>query len=264
MRAAIPRLRKLLTIALVLAAFALVGGRAAAQVAPNWDHYLVYEAQPKSTLTVPLVLVDQFQQTLTNTEFLDRFANPVQKDHEGVIFPINFPELHYSWWKLTEQPYDISVIASNQFGDHPLRLGALTYLLNPAFKTPGPLPAFPLANHYTVYQCTGDALTAALVLTDQFYTRTSLTLVPRYFCTPVEKRTPDGLVYPIIDPAQHYVVYEIELDAVFFTAMITDQFVADLPIDMFDDRFLMVPTIKHLPPTEAKSSTWGRLKQLFR
>jgi len=243
---------------------ALVGGSATAQVPPHWDHYLVYDVQPKPSLLVPLVLVDQFQQTLTNTEFLDRFANPVQKEHEGAIFPINFPELHYSWWKLTEQPYDISVIASNQFGDHPLRLGTLTYLLNPALKTPMPQSALPLANHYTVYQCTGDALTATLVLTDQFYTRTSLNLVPRYFCTPVEKHTPDGLVYPIIDPAQHYVVYEIEADAVAFPAMITDQFVLDLPIDMFNDRWLMVPTIKHLPPTEAKSSTWGRVKQLFR
>jgi len=264
MRAATPRLRKLLTCALLLPAFALVGGRATAQVDPAWDHYKVYDAQPKVTFTMPVVLVDQFQQTLTTVEFLDRFANPVEKDHAGVIFPIQHPELHYSWWKVAEQPYSAAVIASNQFGDQPLQIGPLLYLLNPANKNAPTGAPLPIGNHYTVYACTGDPMVVPLVLTDQFYTRTSNMLIPTYFCVPAEKRTSDGILHPILDAAQHYVVYEIEANEATFPATISDQFLPESSILMANDRWLMVPTIKHLPPTETRSSTWGRLKQLFR
>jgi len=266
MRAATQPLRMLLTFGLFVALVAFTGGRAAAQVDPNWDHYKVYDAQPKVTFTMPVVLTDQFQQALTVVQYLDRFANPVQKDHAGVIYPINHPELHYSWWKVADQPYSGAVIASNQFGDYPLQIGPLLYLLNPANKseTAGVPPQFPFGNHYTVYACTGDPVVASLVLTDQFYTRTANVLIPTYFCVPAQKQTSNGAIYPILDEAQHYVVYEIEAYEATYPVTITDQFLQDFPILMANDRWLMVPTIKHLPPTETKSSTWGRLKQLFR
>jgi len=263
MRAATLSLRKLLTFGMFVALVAFTGGRATAQVDPNWDHYKVYDAQPKVTFTMPVVLLDQFQQALTVVQYLDRFANPVEKDHAGVIYPINHPELHYSWWKVADQPYSGAVIASNQFGDWPLQIGPLLYLLNPANKNAPAGAPLPVGNHYTVYACTGDPLAVPLVLTDQFYTRTSNMLIPTYFCVPAQKRTADGIVYPILDEAQHYVVYEIEANEAAYPAVIADQFLQDYPILMANDRYLMVPTIKQLP-TETNSSTWGRLKLLFR
>jgi hypothetical protein len=256
--------RELLVPALLTLLLALAGGRADAQPSPLWDHYKVYDANPKITLGVPVTLRDQFMVSTHQVLFLDRFANPVQKEHGGVTFPINRPELHYTWWAISPEPFSIDVIARNQFGNLPLHVGQALYLLNPANKNAPAGTPLPVANHYKCYDCTGDPVNAALVLTDQFMTRTATSLVPRYFCTPVEKQVQEGTIYPMVDSRQHYTVYEIPDAGPIFPATISDQFVPFLQVNLSQDRWLMVPTDKAFPPTDVKSSTWGRVKSIYR
>jgi hypothetical protein len=213
-----------------------------------------------------VTLLDQFMRSTNQVSQLEKFANPVQKEHHGQTFPINRPELHYSWWRISPDPFSIPIIAKNQFGDQPLTVLSSRYLLNPAKKNaPSTLP-IPVANHYKCYDCQGQPITlpAPITLTDQFYTRTAQTLVPRFFCTPVEKRTQEGLIYPMTDPRQHYTVYEIQPGFQIWPALISDQFITDRNVELQNDRYLMVPTDKTFPPTDTKSSSWGRLKQIYR
>ena len=257
-----PRTLRIALLAVVLLAFA--GGRAVGQPSPLWDHYKAYQVQPPLTHPTVVSLLDQFMQSTHQVDVLEWFANPVMKEHAGVKFPINRPELHYTWWRITQQPFTMDVIARNQFGDQPLRLGMSRYLLNPANKNaPAGVP-LPLANHYKCYDCTGPVISVPLVLTDQFYTRNAVNLIPVFFCTPVEKRTQEGGIYPMTDPRQHYTVYDIGPETPIWPATIADQFIPVTPVQLTSDRLLMVPTDKSFPPTSTKPSTWGRLKQLYR
>ena len=249
----------------------VAGGRAEAQVDPLWDHYKAY-ATPLIQNRVQVGLTDQFETTTQLTQYLEWFAVPVQKVHSTVVYPINNPVLHYSWYSLSfVQPplFSKDVIATNQFGDQLIHVaetfgGEADYLLNPALKNAPAGTPIPVANHYKCYPCTGASITANLILTDQFFTRNATVLVPRFFCTPVEKRTPDGLIYPIVDPRQHYVVYDIGFDnsMPFFPANIQDQFLT-AQVDLRIDRLLMVPSLKSFP-TPTRSSSWGRLKIMYR
>lgn len=255
--------RKLIVPLLLLAVLAFAAGSATAQVPPHWDHYKVYQVEAPVPYTTVVQLRDQFGFSTHATHLMDWFANPVEKNHAGRIFPITHPELHYSWWRIDPQPFSIDIIASNQFGDHPLHVFDAKYLLNPATKNAPVGAPIPPANHYKCYSCAGQPLTAPLFLRDQFYQRNASQLIPVFFCTPVEKQTSSGQVYPMLDPDQHYVVYDIGPGPGAFPAHVVDQFV-EAQILMTADRFLMVPTLKHFPPTDVKSSTWGRLKQLYR
>jgi hypothetical protein len=249
-------------------------GAARAQVDPLWDHYKVYLAlSPSADLpqSVEVTLVDQFQQTTWFVRQLAHFANPVQKDHAGSTSPINRPDLHYTWWHSgrVPGPFGITVIALNQFGDHTIQVGTNAfgdseYLLNPALKNAAAGTPLPVANHYRCYPCTGEPVNVPVILTDQFLARTALVIVPRFFCTPAEKRLADGTVFPIVDAAQHYTVYDMDYTNTAYSARISDQFITDHQLSLiFLDRWLMVPTRKELP-TQTKPSTWGRLKSLYR
>src|SRR5262249_55555931 len=105
--------------ALVFMALAVLAGRPAqAQVNPLWDHYKAYLANPKPQHLEQLTLVDQFEtRTDEVTQYLDFFANPVDKIHGTTEYRINNPDLHYAWWVLSQRPFTKDVIASNQFGD---------------------------------------------------------------------------------------------------------------------------------------------------
>jgi hypothetical protein len=264
-----------LVLVLVMSvAMGIPAGTARAQVNPLWDHYKVYLGL-SPTVDLPqsqeVTLLDQFQQTTWFVRQLAHFANPVQKEHGGSIHPIHQPELHYTWWHSgrVPGPFATTVIALNQFGDRTIQVGTNAfgdseYLLNPALKNAPTGTPLPVANHYRCYPCTGDPVNVPVILTDQFLTRTAMVLLPRFFCTPAEKRLADGTVYPIVDAAQHYTVYDMDFNNTPFTARISDQFITDHQLSLiFLDRWLMVPTRKELP-TDTKSSTWGKVKSLYR
>ena len=113
---------------LVLFPLALVAGKANAQVNPRWDHYKAYIIdlfQPPPPGLPTVFLRDQFGTYNHTVNFLYQFMNPTTKEvgppNPGV-FPINDPDLHYSWWQISPQPFSGGVIVSNQFGDQPLNV----------------------------------------------------------------------------------------------------------------------------------------------
>ena len=254
-------------------AMGIPAGTARAQVNPTWDHYKAYLLGDPVTLpaSVQVTLQDQFQQTTWFVRQTGMFANPVQKEHGGSIFPINHPELHYTWWHSgrVPGPFTTAVIAINQFGDQTIQVGSSPFgdsefLLNPSLKNAPAGTPLPVANHYWCYPCSGSPVNVSLILSDQFLTRPALVGVPRFFCTPAEKRLEDGTVYPIVDAAQHYTVYDMDFNNTAFTARVSDQFITDQLFNfILIDRLLMVPTRKELP-TETKSTTWGRVKSMYR
>jgi hypothetical protein len=261
----VPRFpRGVVALALVAALFVLQADRAQAQIDPFWDHYKAYDVEPPLSHNVTITLIDQFQVTTHATQYLDWFANPVEKRHGTAVYPIHRPELHYTWWLLDpEVPFARDLIAINQFGEQFIRLDRSVYLLNPANKNTPPGVPLPIANHYKCYACTGQPVNAGVVLSDQFFTRPAQVFSPRFFCTPVEKRTPDGLIHPIVDPDQHYTVYDMDFGTQIWPISFADQFVTFAQVQLSFDRLLMVPTEKVIP-TDARSSTWGRVKSQYR
>lgn len=251
---------------LILVPLALVAGKANAQVDPLWDHYKVYFTPPFPVppLGIPVLLTDQFGPYNHTVEQLELFMNPTVKQlpPPGGTFDYSKPDLHYSWWRITPQPFNGVVTATNQFGDHELNVHDAIYLLNPARKNQPGGP--PQENHYKCYFCDGPAINQQVLLTDQFGPWNTTVMFPRFFCNPVEKQV-QGLPPNLIrDPNQHYICYEFQPeDPNPHTATITDQFVVNHATELRPSRYLCVPTLKHgITPTER--DTWGRIKLLYR
>jgi len=199
---------------------------------------------------------------------LEQFMNPVEKTPlpGGPTYPINDPILHYTWWKISPQPFTAAVTAINQFGDHTLNVFDAQFLLNPALKNQTGTP--PLRNHYKCYDCEGPAVNVPVQMVDQFGTWQATVTFPRFFCNPTEKHVglpgDGGPDYPILDPNQHYTCYEYQMeDPNPHPAVITDQFIADRTVDLFPSRMICVPTYKS-GVTPTNPSTWGRIKVLYR
>jgi hypothetical protein len=253
----------LFVLALTLGLPLLVAGRAEAQVSPLWDHYKVYETPifPVPPLGIPIVLSDQFGVFQHQALQLERVMNPAMKEDQNGIFPINNPNLHYTWWSITPQPFGALVAATNQFGDQTLNVSNAVYLLNPALKNQTGVP--PEANHYKCYLCSGQPVNKPVLLTDQFDQWSTVVMLPRYFCNPAQKQDPVR-TYPILDPNQHYICYEIQpADPTIFPATVTDQFVVNHPSPMGPARWICVPTFKQ-GFTATITDTWGKLKQIYR
>lgn len=242
----------------------LVGSQANAQVDPIWDHYRAY-AIPEATRLAgpPVTLKDQFGSWSYSTTELQCFSNPDQKTHDGITYGINAPRLHYTWWRLPSDGFDRpGVQVSNQFGPQSLHVkGNAQFLLNPATKNDaGPIPA---ANHYKCYFCEGTAPNVTVALADQFTQRSALVGRPFWLCNPTQKIDVSGLTHEIVDPDQHLVCYSIEPELVSFTAVVSDQFIQNRQLALLGSLYLCVPSEKH-DPTPTETSTWGRVKTLYR
>ena len=177
---------------------------AQAQPWPNENHYKVYNIDPPYTFTGPIQLFDQFGGYNVDLLVLEKFANPVQKNGE----PIIFPETHQTWWHVDLVGDGWSILVDNQFGEQVWQVGDPQYLVLPARKyEPGP----PLQNnHYLAYEAFGEPVNLPVNLADQFGVIDVIAMEPLYFLNPVEKVAPDGVVYPILDPEAHLACYRIE------------------------------------------------------
>jgi hypothetical protein len=253
--------------ALLLAGL-LVGVAQSAQAQPagvDWDHYWVYDVFPSPTFPIgPVVLTDQFTTETHQVGFLRHFMNPAEKIHEGLISPIHRPELHYMWWELNPTPFfRPGVVVTNQFGPQLIDVREPRFLLNPAAKN-DPTMQIPLGNHYKCYDCVGQPVNAQVHLSDQFGQRDAFVTFPKLHCNPTHKSTSDGVFYPMVDPLEHLVCYEIDPYPAFYSAVVADQFITNWQLqEIGPDRYLCVPSEKH-DPTPTTPSTWGRLKALYR
>ncbi len=237
---------------------------------PKENHYKVY-----NTTTIPffrpLILNDQFG-TMNATELrLEKFANPTEKVHNGIVYPMDDPLAHQTWWRLVSpvtQPLR-TVIGIDQFGYGPLTLGNAVYLLNPALKNPGPGGGTPpLRNHYLCYEVLGSLpMYQPVILTDQFGSSDVVVVRMKLFCNPVEKQEvlPDGTIKisPILDYRAHLSCYQVQNPQPnFHPIYFVDQF-GYWQNETYDNDCLCVPALKeHIVSTE--KTTWGQIKALYR
>jgi hypothetical protein len=262
MRTLVPR--GLFWFALLMIAPLVLTSSARAQVNPLWDHYKVYLTPPFPVppLGTPVILTDQFGPFNHTVQQLERIMNPTEKRVGPAIFPIHNPDLHYTWWSISPQPFNASVTATNQFGDFTINIHDAVYLLNPARKNqPGGPPS---GNHYKCYFCDGPPVNIPITMIDQFGPWSANVTFPRYWCNPVEKQVPGLPPNLILDPNQHYICYEFQPpDQSTHTATVTDQFIVNHTTEMVPAQYICVPTYKS-GVTGTGTGTWGKLKVLYR
>jgi hypothetical protein len=234
---------------------------------PVENHYKVYNISPSYSLVKPLTLIDQFGVVTVDYLFLDRFANPTDKylPDTGQTYPIVDPLAHQKWWHLDIPQPVREVIAIDQFGYGPIKVGNAVYLLTPTLKNPQPpIGPLPTRNHYLCYQVLGSLpLYKRVVLVDQFgISNDVMVMEPKYFCNPVEKHA-DGLVYPIIDYRAHLQCYRVTNPQYYAYGVVTyDQF-GYHQFSTYQNDCLCLPALKeHIVSTE--KTTWGQIKALYR
>lgn len=237
---------------LFLAALLVVPvGTTVAQAPPPLDHFLVYQHAPiPAGFTVSLTGQFDTGPVVTNVADQVRFANPVQKTHSGVIYGIADPWRHYDWYRLVNVPAEPvrAVRFRNQFGEASVRIQTPVFLLVPAEKLSHPGGSQPPvgADHYKCYQIVAIGShppTPIVGLKDQFQSRTNVGVFsPRLFCVPVEKDHA-GQIFPIQNPQEHLVVYDLSpwtftRDVLARDQFLTSQFVVERAA------WLAVPTYK--------------------
>ena len=80
------------------------------------DHFKFYNATG-NPVNVVVDLLDQFHLEPNVPVMRPRyFANPVEKNHNGVITPITHQHAHLVCYDIVPQPFNASVTALNQFG----------------------------------------------------------------------------------------------------------------------------------------------------
>jgi hypothetical protein len=225
--------------------------------APAIDHYKTYETFGP-TFSGPVWLRDQFGQTSVPFLQMTKVATPVSKNGEAICDTI----AHQTWWEFLEPENTRMVVAQNQFGTYEWMLFDARYLILPALKNPAAGDEIPQLNHYKCYDayCPTEPITVRLV--DQFGEATVLVLEGRLFCNPCEKQTPDGMVYPIVDPLAHMTCYLVENPFQFpIQVMVQDQF-GMYPVFLEQNLLLCVPALK-LEVMEPQSSEWNRIRELY-
>jgi len=269
-------MRRLLTTTLhhtALAVLALVAA-ATAQAGPappgtqpiNPTHYWTYHMEPGATLTSSIVVRDQFFRlgVPVTVDHRERLLNWVIKNGSAVQDTF----VHYTWWNIVEKvPVNRRVIVTNQFGSFPVDVLNLEFLLAPAFKFGNPTggQGGPLANHYLCYRATGFPGPAANYdLIDEWHRDSQNPGAMEFLCAPCAKQH-QGITFPPVDTLTHLAAYPVSPTFGAFSPPIIDQFVSgsefvhQLPIE-----YLFVPSEKTDLPVDAKRSTWGRVKQIYR
>lgn len=248
-------------IALVLSLVALAGLLAtpAAAQDPTFleNHYKVYEVPEVFTFDRNIILDDQWGHSEHPLALLDKFANPVDKNQEGI--PNEF--LHQTWWEIDDPQVGRSVKILNQFGNQTWFVKDARYLVLPAAKNVGGPPA-DNGQHYKCYEAQGPILDAPVNLVDQWTTMQGFLTIPRYFCNPVDKMV-EGVHYPTVNDSLHLACYQLEPpEQVNIPFMAMDQF-GDWQLTALFPEWVCVPSAK-VEFISVESRTWGNVKKMFR
>lgn len=262
MRARVITLLAVVTISVSLAAIHAPAFGQVGATPIDSTHYWTYHLQEPLYSPIQVTARDQFL-TVYNPVYLDsltRLVNWVIKNNSTVRDTL----IHYTWWNIQNKiPVSKTVNVSNQFGDYPVFVENLEFLLTPAWKNV-PQPGLPYANHYLCYRAHGfPGPGKNYFLRDEWRNDVQNPLSMEYLCVPCWKNHA-GVVYPPIDTDTHLALYPILPNSDVFFPFVKDQFrqnyyyVQQRPIE-----YLLVPSTK-VDPTPEKRSTWGRLKTLYR
>ncbi len=228
---------------------------------PGIDHYKVYRLLPPINSLHPVYVRDQFGQSNHVAREFSWFSTPVMKDG----FPLFDPILHYDWWLIEGNPIAGTVFATNQFGpEQELKLKQSRFLLLPSLKFPDPTMQLPPRNHYKCYEVEGAAPNRLVNLQDQFGQNQAHVDSARIFCTPAEKVTGDGQVYPIYNPEAHLVCYRIVKTPPTppQTILARDQF-GFWQAQIAEAEYLCVPSFK-TGVVSVEEKSWGSVKAIYR
>ncbi|MEM6793927.1 MAG: VCBS repeat-containing protein [Acidobacteriota bacterium] len=177
------------------------------------DHFKCYRAQDPEPRDHGLVgLRDQFGAVQARVLETERFCNPVNKLHGGVVTEILDPDAHLEMLRIEAQELPSRVVSvRNQFGaEQKLETGRATHLAVPTQKIfPNDHPFPRSLDHFKCYEAFGEAETIPVGLKDQFGSEPDLkAFLPRLLCNPTQKRH-GGALTPIQNPLDHLVCYEL-------------------------------------------------------
>jgi hypothetical protein len=185
---------------------------------PELSHFKCYDAKAHFE-SVTVSLRDQFEQNDAELKKVDVFCNPVEKTFAGTVTPITNPAAHLKCFELKEKPkFDgAEVEVSNQFGVQRLSVRKALSLCAPASKSETDVPPGEPPSNISHFKCYDvkpvKTQKRAVVLRDQFDTEDAIVDGPSRLCTPVEKTTSSGQVFPIVTPpsgVNHLVCYDIK------------------------------------------------------
>lgn len=256
----------LLISCLALVCTVLTGSTSHAQFDPpgvNRTHYWTYSPQYAHGQSEIIQARDQFFLGFTPV-FLDsltRFINWVHKNNS----PVEDTLIHYTWWNIRNKlPNFSSAILTNQFGQYPIQVHDLDFMLVPAWKNQ-PQPGSPQANHYLCYRAQGGPPPPGIYqLRDEWRQDHQPAGPLQYLCTPCWKEHA-GAIYPPVDTLTHLALYPMQPTSEWFYPFIQDQFfTGNCQVRQRPTEYLLVPSLKQLIPTSTKSSTWGRVKSIYR
>jgi hypothetical protein len=178
---------------------------------PNSNHFKVYDVDDIPVNQVVVLLEDQFGAYDRTALWLDLFANPVDKNFEGILDV----DEHQKWYSFPPAPVDRVFNVINQFGDEEWQTTDLTHLVVPSEKEGSPGPgscAAPAASaglpcvqhsdcdvtpgdgvcdalrHFACYNAVGTHDPIIVQLEDQFGPEPDVQVLnPRYWCNPAQK-----------------------------------------------------------------------------
>jgi hypothetical protein len=223
---------------------------------PEENHYKVYNVAPPVEYFGNIQLVDQFGDYFVDRLVLEKFANPVSKNDE----PILFPELHHTWWALDLVGEGWQIDLLNQFGLQSWQVGNPRFLVLPArkFEMGPPLPF----NHYLAYEAFGEPIMLPVNLLDQFDVVDVVVLEPLYFLNPVDK-VHEGATFPIVDPQAHLACYRIDPPLPYDIPIVAEDQFGQHDVVVLDHDCLCVPSWKNIV-IRTESRTWSDIKNLYR
>ncbi|MBI5709478.1 MAG: hypothetical protein HZC42_04125 [Candidatus Eisenbacteria bacterium] len=228
-------------------------------------HYWTYHLLNPQFQPVQVQARDQFLSFYTPIylDSLTRLVNWVYKNQSTVRDTF----LHYTWWNIQNKlPVNRQVRVSNQFGDFPVTVERLEFLLAPAWKNPpATVSSPPLANHYLCYKAFGFPEPGlSYFLRDEWRNDVQLPHPMEYLCVPCWKEH-GAQVFAPTDTVTHLALYPIMPQSDYFYPFVVDQFTAgNFLVQQRPLEYLLVPSTKFEEPTKIERSTWGRIKTLYR
>jgi len=214
----------------------------------NKNHYKTWGVT-QMTLGVKRQVKDQFMTDSLFLQQLEFISNPVRKvvfnDLGNDTFHIADPDDHLTWYRATGRDTLLKVTYQNQFEATSVCIDSVRFLLVPAQKDGH--PPFDSLDHYKAYRIQNPQLVNfPIELEDQFdrsmgTVENVTSFLPVFFLTPCQKN-----LEPTYDLTTHYVAYEIAPSTGYGgpTRQVTDQFLFQRTINVFNSRYLLVPTRK--------------------
>ncbi len=210
------------------------------------NHFLIYDITPIDVNYPGATLEGQFDGETgpreVNINIMSTIATPVSKNG-GMIVDEN---AHFTGYTMrVERPEpERTIVIENQFGEQTIRTGLGNLLLVPAEKVEPGLSFPETLDHYKCYRVVaGDPVTASVSLEDQFGGRKGVAVTtPSLFCVPVEKIF-RGTTYPIINEADHLMVYSVDTRDFEIKKEFRDQF-GETTVKILRNGLLAVPTTK--------------------